>query len=69
MKYVSVKGLGKAIDRAIAVGIRLQQEGKKVGFVTSTVTVVDEFESTVDLNEDVVTKKRSVSCMEVRVYV
>lgn len=40
--YVSLKGLGRAIDTTLLIGCRLQQAGYKVAFTTSTEKVVDE---------------------------
>jgi DNA-binding protein len=67
-RYVSLRALGKAIDRALIVAVQLQSQGKTVTFHTGTVTVVDEFESTVDPNEDAILKPRKVSSIEIRVY-
>lgn len=65
-QYVSIRGLGKAIDRAIIVAVRLQQDGKTVSFHTGTVTVRDDFE--VSETELPLTKARKVSSIEIRVY-
>lgn len=46
----------------------LQNQGKTVSFHTGTVVVVDEFESTVDPNEDAILKPRKVSSIEIRIY-
>lgn len=44
-RFIKIRGLGKAIDQAIIVAVRLQQQGHSVSFHTGTVTVVDEGES------------------------
>lgn len=67
-KFISVRGLGKAMDRAIIVAIRLQQKGKTVSFHTGTVTVVDEYESAIDPTSAPSLKSRKVSSIEIRVY-
>lgn len=73
---MSVWGTGKAIEKAIAVAVMLQQQGgKKVSFHTGTVTVLDEYESNnnnVGNDDDLVepiSKARKVSSIEIRIYV
>lgn len=68
-KYISVRGLGKAIDRAIIVAVRLQQQGKTVSLHTGTVTVVDEYEDQLQPTMPPTVKSRKVSSIEIRVYV
>lgn len=40
--FVSLKGLGRAIDTTFMIGCRLQQAGYRVTFTTATEKVVDE---------------------------
>lgn len=68
-KYVTVRGLGKAKDRAVIVAVRLQQQGHLVSFHTGTVTVVDEFESNMDPESSGYLQSRKVNSMEIRVHV
>lgn len=68
-KYVSVRGLGKAIDRAVIVAVRLQQQGHTVSFHSGTVTVVDEYESNQDPTSSAYLQSRKVKSMEIRVHI
>lgn len=68
-KYICVRGLGKAIDRAIIVAVRLQQQGHTVSFHSGTVTVVDEYESNMDPTSAAYLQSRKVSSMEIRIHI
>lgn len=67
-RYVTIKGMGKAIDRAIVVAVRLQEQGKTVSFHTTTVTVIDEYEKKSDSENPPELKARNVSGIEIRIY-
>lgn len=60
LKYITVRGIGKAMDRAVIVAVRLQQQGLKVSFHSGTVSIVDE--------QGHFLEAKRVQSIEVRVY-
>lgn len=76
VKYVTVKGMGKAIEKTISLGLVFQDElAYKVDTLTGSLDVVDEFQTRLDefdsdddYNTESVYQKRSVSYVEVRIW-
>jgi hypothetical protein len=62
--YVSVFGLGKAMDKALAIGLKFQTTGHEIQVLTGTVTVTDEIDSE---KEEPVLTQRQLSNVEVRI--
>jgi ribonuclease P/MRP protein subunit POP7 len=62
--YITVLGMGAAIEKTINVGVHFQSIGCQVDILTKTVEVLDEFEN----DDDSVLRKRKVSAIEVRVH-
>ncbi|CUM62834.1 uncharacterized protein PRCAT00000392001 [Priceomyces carsonii] len=73
VKYISVKGMGRAIEKTLSIGLNFQDElGYRIDILTGSVEVLDEFEVD-DENgeeeyEESVYKKRMVSFVEVRIF-
>lgn len=67
-KYITVRGLGPAIDRAVLVAVRLQHQGHTVSFHPGTVTVVNESQAEQDPHSGSYLHSRKVNSMEIRVY-
>lgn len=81
VRYISVKGLGRAIEKTLALGVVFQTKlNYKVDVLTSTVEVMDEIrvknavsnakdEDSDDEDEDARSLQvRSTSCVEVRIW-
>lgn len=74
IKYVRVKGMGKAIEKVLSVGVHYQQREHKVDVYTETINVVDEvkqkkYETKDDESDDESELRgRSVGCVEVKVW-
>lgn len=69
VKYITVKGMGKCLEKVLNIGIHFQSENFKVDTFTKTIGVLDEI---VDGNEDETEselKKRNVGAIEIRIYV
>lgn len=81
-KYVTLLGMGKAVEKTLALGSYFSQEkGHKVHVMTKTIKVIDELKDVsetqeiVDEEEDIdeedeetFLKRRTLSGVEVRVY-
>ena len=81
-KYVTLLGMGKAVEKTLALGSYFSQEkGHKVHVMTKTIKVIDELKDVsetqeiVDEEEDMdeedeetFLKRRTLSGVEVRVY-
>lgn len=76
-KYVTVMGMGKALEKTLALGAYFGQEkGHKVDTLTRTVKVIDEFKDlecveTEDIeeeDEETFLKRRTLSGVELRIY-
>ncbi|CEP61987.1 ribonuclease P/MRP protein subunit POP7 LALA0_S04e05160g [Lachancea lanzarotensis] len=80
-QYVTVLGMGKAVEKTLSVGCHFQEEkGKKVVVLTQTIPLVDEIlaeqagdegESAEDIEDadlETVLRKRTASGVEVRIY-
>lgn len=76
VKYVTVKGMGKAIENTLSIALKFQDERNyKVDILTGSVEVLDEFQvasndddSDNDYNDDKIFKKRMVSYIEARIW-
>ncbi|CUM54548.1 uncharacterized protein AC631_02255 [Debaryomyces fabryi] len=76
VKYVTVKGMGKAIENTLSIALKFQDElNYKVDILTGSVEVLDEFQlasndgdSDNDYNDDKIYKKRMVSYIEARIW-
>ncbi|KAK6201520.1 Rpp20 subunit of nuclear RNase MRP and P-domain-containing protein [Scheffersomyces amazonensis] len=81
VNYIVVKGMGKTIEKALSLALYFDEElHYQVDIITSTVKVLDEFREQVpeeakqefddgDEFNDSVYRKRSVSSIEVRIWV
>ncbi|KAG7665150.1 uncharacterized protein J8A68_001206 [[Candida] subhashii] len=75
VKYITVKGMGKSIEKTLSILLNFQ-ERYKVDILTGSVEVLDEFEMEKKEGEDVdddeegekVYKKRMVSSVEGRIW-
>lgn len=68
VQYITLMGMGAAIQKALAVGLHFQtEEGSKVDVLTKSVEVLDEFEFKDEDNENSYVK-RSVTAVEVHIY-
>ena len=47
VKYITVKGMGKTIEKTLKLAMHFQQLGYKVDIITGSVQVLDEFEKKV----------------------
>ena len=67
-EYITVLGMGAAIEKTLSIGVFFQvDEGAKVGILTKTVEVLDEFDDE-DLDHDTIYRKRKVSAVELHIY-
>ncbi|RLV92012.1 Ribonucleases P/MRP protein subunit POP7 [Spathaspora sp. JA1] len=66
VKYITVKGMGKCLEKTLSVGLYFQ-ERYKVDILTGTVEVLDEFQQE-DEEDDSIYKKRLVSSVELRIW-
>lgn len=68
VKYVTILGMGAAIQKTLSVGLHFQEEeGSKIEVFTKSVEVLDEFEFDDEDNENSYVK-RSVSAIEIHIY-
>lgn len=76
VKYITVKGMGKAIENTLSIALKFQDElNYKVDILTGSVEVLDEFQigtngddSDNDYNDETLFKKRMVSYIETRIW-
>ena len=76
VKYITVKGMGKAIENTLSIALKFQDElNYRVDVLTGSVEVLDEFQTQTndddsdnDYNDDNVFKKRMVSYIETRIW-
>lgn len=74
--HISLLGMGKAIEKTLSIGCHFQTaKGRKVDILTTSVDVIDELEEMEQEEEDIldedketVLKKRTISGVEVRIY-
>lgn len=67
-RYVTIMGMGAAIEQTVAVGLHFQEnEGCKIDVLTKSVEVLDEFD---DGNEDneTIYRKRKVTAVEIHIF-
>ncbi|ODQ65568.1 hypothetical protein NADFUDRAFT_50852 [Nadsonia fulvescens var. elongata DSM 6958] len=75
--FLTVQGLGKSIEKVLALGVKLMELDHVVEVRTSTLRVVDEFteiindecRNDVDNDDTEIMRAREVSKVELRVYV
>ncbi|KAK5778696.1 ribonuclease P/MRP protein subunit POP7 PWA37_000028 [Arxiozyma heterogenica] len=81
-KYVTLLGMGKAVEKTLALGSYFSQEkGQKVQVMTRTIKVIDELkdisetqesvneeEETDENDEETFLKRRTLSGVEVRIF-
>lgn len=80
-KYATLLGMGKAVEKTLALGTYFSQEkGHKIEIFTRTVKVIDELkaidgqedgadeESEDEEDEDTFLKRRTLSGVEIRIY-
>lgn len=67
VRYITVKGAGRAIEKAIAVGAKFAEMDYKVDYLTGSVEVLDEFKGD-DSDDDSEFAKRMVSYIEARIW-
>lgn len=65
VQFITVKGMGKAIEKTVSIGMHFQELGYRVDVFTRSVEVLDEFKGSDDESEY---EKRMVSCFEGRIY-
>lgn len=69
VRFVSVKGMGKAIEKTLSIGLKYQLDGDyKVDVFTGSIEVLDEILPT-DEDEESVYKRRMVSFVEVKLWI
>lgn len=78
VKYITVKGMGKSIEKTLSLGLKFQKEFMyKVDIVTGGVEVLDEFKVKEEDEDDAlddddrksVFKNRMVSFVECRIWI
>ncbi|EMG48468.1 POP7 Ribonucleases P/MRP protein subunit POP7 [Candida maltosa Xu316] len=76
VKYVTVKGMSKTIEKTLNLAIHFQDKNYKVDILTGSVKVLDEFvptknvpEEEEDEDDDRIYQKRMVSSIEVRIWI
>ncbi|KAK6456695.1 Rpp20 subunit of nuclear RNase MRP and P-domain-containing protein [Scheffersomyces xylosifermentans] len=74
VKYIVVKGMGKAMEKTLSLGVHFE-ENYKVDVFTGSVEVLDEFkinenasDSEDEDDEETIYKKRMVSYVELRIW-
>lgn len=76
-KYVTIMGMGKALEKTLALAAYFNEEkGHKIQIMTKTIKVIDEVkeeDDEIDSNideedEETILKKRTLSGVEVRIY-
>ncbi|ODV67248.1 hypothetical protein HYPBUDRAFT_6531 [Hyphopichia burtonii NRRL Y-1933] len=73
VKYILVKGMGKAIEKTLSIGLNYKEDLKyKVDIITGTVEVYDEFQPKIDSEDEDEAEssieKRRVSYVEIRIW-
>ncbi|CCE72572.1 Piso0_000156 [Millerozyma farinosa CBS 7064] len=78
IKYITVKGMGKCIDKTISLGLHFQEEKQhKVDILTGSIQVLDEFilenseeesDDNAEYSSNQIYKKRNVSYVEIRIW-
>lgn len=76
VKYITVKGMGKAIENTLSIALKFQDElNYKVDILTGSIEVLDEFligpngdDSDNEYNDENIFKKRMVSYIETRIW-
>lgn len=74
IKYVTVKGMGRAIDKTLSVALHYQGKQHKVDVYTGTVEVVDEVKASAsyatkdESDEETDLRGRSVGYVEAKVW-
>lgn len=69
--FIRIIGLGKAIDKALKVGLKLQTQGYKLEIITSTKHALDEKQDEASDStslQTAVLQKRCISCVEIKVF-
>lgn len=69
--FIRIIGLGKAIDKALRVALKLQAQGHKLEIITSTKYALDEKQdndSESGSSQGALLEKRCVSCVEIKVF-
>ncbi|CEP20751.1 unnamed protein product [Cyberlindnera jadinii] len=66
--YITVLGMGATIEKTMNIGVHFQAQGCRVEVLTKSVEVLDEFLDQDDSDDESVLRKRSVSCVELKVY-
>ncbi|TID28619.1 hypothetical protein CANINC_002375 [Pichia inconspicua] len=69
INYVTVKGMGKCLQKVLNIGIYFQNENFKVDTYTKTVGVIDEILNDPEDKLEADMKKRNVGAIEIRIYV
>lgn len=77
VKYVKIKGMGKAIEKTLSLGLKFQDDMHyKVDTITGTIELLDEFQMndsddgnvSVEKKDELTFRKRNISCVEVRIW-
>ena len=69
VKYITAKGMGKAIEKALSIGIKFEELEYKVEYLTGSVEVLDEYkEDSEEEEEGSIYEKRMVSYIEARIW-
>ncbi|SCU84728.1 LADA_0D03444g1_1 [Lachancea dasiensis] len=78
-EYVSIMGMGKAVEKTLSIACHYQEEkGKKVEVITQSIAVLDEVvkngdtteepEGIDDEDKETSLRKRTVTGVEIRIY-
>lgn len=68
VNYITVKGMGKCVEKVLNLGIHFKSENFSVDIYTKTIGVLDEIVNEEDEGcTDI--KKRNVGAIEIRIYV
>ncbi|CAK9441049.1 uncharacterized protein LODBEIA_P49180 [Lodderomyces beijingensis] len=71
IQYITVKGMGRTIERTLKIAMRFQDLDYRVDILTGSVQVLDEFEIDAcakDGDEEREYRKRMVSSIEARIW-
>lgn len=68
VNYVTIKGMGKCIEKVLSLGIHFQCENFQIETYTKSIGVLDEIVDEKD-EDDNEMKKRNVGAIEIRIYI
>lgn len=69
VKFITIKGMGKSIQKTVSIGLKYQQDGDyPVDVFTGSVQVLDELKPEDSDEENSTYKTRMVSFVEIRIH-